>query len=573
MSDLESKNQNIQETTPHQDEKFLSSVNPEGEELCLPTPSLEEAEQEISEEPVVEKKHNPHLDEFMQEMENLLQVDAKVKYALDFMESSLAQSGAPHFKAFWEVRNICLQLFKENLSPLVRTQLWTKYSELSKEARRLKEMLDEQSSFAAEQIEIAIVALENDIKLFEEQVTKIANPDLGPIPTRLSVKALFYQDTQKRLNLLNVQASRVNALRKELIKTDMRIRQKNKFFQRLSEIGDQVFPLRKELIKEVSQTFSDDVEAFIEDSFKGNFDDSLFALREEIKDLQGIAKVLTLNTHAFTHTRMRLSECWDKIKLAEKERKKERAQLKATFKQNFYLVQAKIHELKKQYESSGLSDDQAYKHLDEISKFMRNVELGRDEIKALRSEMFGVKDQILEKQKAHEQVRLQHEQEKERQRKAKIEEVKNEIEQLGNNARSLEAQELAAARDELAQKIQNSSFNKFEKQEVERLYKSLRSLITDVLSDKEEQALLSLSEDDRQSIEQLREVLKQRKERRQAIKVQLESLRKAGGVSGLDFEKAMNNNELIKSEKERLEKINQGIQEIENKIVQFQKKK
>ncbi|KIC76633.1 hypothetical protein DB41_FH00140 [Neochlamydia sp. TUME1] len=56
MSDLESKNQNIQETTPHQDEKFLSSVNPEGEELCLPIPSLEEAEQEISEEPVVEKK-------------------------------------------------------------------------------------------------------------------------------------------------------------------------------------------------------------------------------------------------------------------------------------------------------------------------------------------------------------------------------------------------------------------------------------------------------------------------------------------------------------------------------------
>src|SRR5262249_5266690 len=125
-------------------------------------------------------------------------------------------------------------------------------------------------------------------------------------------------------------------------------------------------------------------------------------------------------------------------------------------------------------------------------------------------------------------------------------------------------------RDELLEKIQSFSLNKIEKQEIERLLKPLRTAIVDAESVKEEQALLSLSDDDRQAIAQLKEMLKQRKSRRQEIK---DNLRKVRGTSGLDIEKAMTNNDLISSEKERLEKINQGIKEIEDKIAQLQKKK
>lgn len=561
MSDIKNKNLSLNDTSSQQDTDFETTFEKELE-------GVDSSSEEISESPP-EKRQQPHLEAFLQEMEKLSQTEAKVRHSLTFMENSLSQSGTPHFKSFWDVRNICLQLFKENLPPALRSQFWAKYSELSKEARRLKDMLDEQSSFASEQIEIAITALENDIAQFEEQVSKLDNPDLSGLPKILSKKRGFYENLQKRLNLLNLQASRINAMRKELIKTEMRVRQKNKFFQRLSLAGDKIFPLRKDLIKEVSVAFSEDVDSFIE-GFTENFQEAFFVLRDEIKNLQGIAKVLTLNTQAFTHTRMRLSECWDKIKTAEKERKKERAQLKAVFKQNYDAVKEKIQDFNTRYGAGELSEDQANKQLDEISKFMRQVELGRDEIKALRDDLSICRNQIMEKLNAQEQVRLQHEQERERQRKAKTEELKDEIAQFGTRLSSLNAQELAAGRDELIEKIQNSSLNKFEKQEIERLFKPVRSAVVDALSDKEEEALMALSEDDRQAIDQLKEVLKQRKDRRQEIK---EALRKAGSTSGLDFEKAMSNKELITLEKERLEKINQGIKEIEDKIAQLQKKK
>lgn len=575
MSDIKNKNLQIDASSMSPDETFTLDLDKVCEDDCSSETSLNSIEypDHPSEEPVHDKKHNPHLDLFMGEMEKITQTEAKVKCALAFMESSLAQSGTPHFRSFWEVRNICLQLFKENLPPALRSQFWTKYSELSKEARRLKELLDEQSSFAAEQIEIAVVALENDIAQFEEQAGKLENPDLGVMPKILLQKKSFYENIQKQLNFLNLQASRINSMRKELIKTEMRVRQKNKFFQRLSQAGDKIFPLRKELIRQVSDSFSEDVDHYINSNFGEGFQDSLYILREEIKSLQGIAKVLTLNTHAFSQTRMRLSECWDKIKIAEKERKKERAQLKAIFKQNFDIVQQKIQHLQLDLEAGKLSDEQAHKQLDDIPKLMRQLELGRDEIKVLRDELFNIRNQLLERIKTQEKERHQHEVEKERYRKTKIDELKNEIGHLSQNVSLLDTQELISAREELFEKSQSMLLNKFEKQEVERLLKPLRSAIADTLNDKEEQALLSLSDNDRQALDQLKEVLKQRKQRRQEIKKQLETLRKVGGNTGLDFVKAMNHFELIKLENERLEKINQGIKEIEEKIVQLQKKK
>lgn len=568
MADIKNNNSSVNEF-PVQNESFEISFEKECEGDCSSEAAVMQIE-ENSKESSIEKKHNPHLDAFMKELDHLSLPEAKVRHALAFMENSLSQSGTPHFKSFWDVRNICLQLFKENLPPALRAQFWAKYSELSKEARRLKELLDEQSSFAAEQIEIAITALENEIAQFDEQVNKTEIPDLGGLPKLLLAKKAFYENTQRRLNLLNVQASRINALRKELIKTEMRVRQKNKFFQRLSAAGDKIFPLRKDLIKDVSAAFSEDVEAFLAQSFGENFHEALFVLREEIKNLQGIAKILTLNTHAFTHTRLSLSECWDKIKNAEKERKKERAQQKVIFKQNFDAVKEKIEECKKRYEEGALSDDQAQKQLEEISKYMRQIELGREEVRPLRDELSNVRNLVLEKAKAQEEVRAQQEHEREKHRKAKVDELKEEMSTLSQRLGSFNAQELVEIRDEFIEKVQTSSLNKFERQEIERVFKPIRNAIADALSEKEEQALMSLSDDDRHAIEQLKEALKQRKERRQEIK---DALRKAGSASGLDFEKAMSNRELVNQEKERLEKINQGIKEIEDRIYELQKKR
>ena len=79
-----------------------------------------------------------------------------------------------------------------------------------------------------------------------------------------------------------------------------------------------------------------------------------------------------------------------------------------------------------------------------------------------------------------------------------------------------------------------------------------------------------MSDDEKKTLENLKTVLKQKKDRRQEIKQQLESYRKSLGGSGLDFEKAMQIQELVEQEKERLEKANAGIQEIEQKIAELE---
>lgn len=510
-----------------------------------------------------DSRHKKVFDAFLADLERFETPEEKLQHAISFMESTISQAATPHFKSFWDARTLCLELFKLNVNPLLRTPLWTKYIELSKEARRVKEILEEQSAFASEQIDLAIQALENDIGRNGET---IQNGDLQPLAISCQAvekKMDFYKQVQGELDLLNTQAARINGLRKELIKTEMRIRQKNRFFQRLSAAGDKVFPRRKELIKELSNSFMEDVETFIRQNFNGEQGgEALFALREEIKALQGVAKLLTLNTHSFTHTRLRLSECWDSIKEHEKERKKERAQQRTVFKQNFVEVQEKIRIFNEAFQAGGVSLGEASKQLDEIAHFMREVDLGRDEVKELREALQNARKPIFDKQKEEEQERLRQEDERDRARKQRIVELHAECAALIAKVNELDAEALSSERDALTLKITQASITKLEKQELERVLKPLR----DIISEKKEQALLSLSDDDRQMLGQLKQLLKDKKERRQEIRTQVEQLRKACGSSGLDFEQSMRINAQLEEERESLERINAGIKEIEEKI-------
>lgn len=520
-----------------------------------------------SEDTVKHSVHRQHYDKFLVDLQKQPDNESKLQFAIDFMEHSIAQSGSPHFKSFWEARSLCLSLFKESISPVLRGILWNKYNELSKEARRLKEILDEQSAFAVEQIEMAIGALETDITNTGDHLKKLVPIDFNIADRVLTSRVQHYQQLQGELSLLNTHASRINALRKELIRTEMRVKQKNKFFQRLSTAGDKVFPHRKDLIKQVSDSFISDVDSFINTHFndnKGN--ENLFALREEIKSLQSMAKSLTLNTQSFTHTRMRLSECWDKIKNEEKDRKKERAQQKTVSKQNF--DQAMIELTNFNQEVAQLSTHEATKRLDEMGSRFRNLELARDERQLLRDEFNKARKPIQEKIQGEENARLHQEQEKENLRRQKIQDLRNQIEALLKGSEKFDADALSNQRDEILEKINSTLMGKAEKLELERQLKPLR----DIIIDKKESSLLNLSDDDRQSLQQLRELLKQRKERRQSIKEQLDSLRKNSGNSGLDFEQAMATNAQVEAEKERLEKINQGIKEVESKIAQLEKR-
>lgn len=506
--------------------------------------------------------------------------DDRVQMAIAFMKEALTTGGAPYFRAFWEVRKLCIPLFKEKISSPLRTQLWGEYIELTREGRRLKDLLDEEAAFAVEQIEMAISSLEAAVVRFEgDDEAVLAKSGGAALPCdahTLEARRPFYETGARRLHLLNAFAAQIHALRKELIGTQMRIRFKNKFFERLSAIGDKVFPKRKELIKEVSTAFLEDVNGFVQEYFsKETFCPErvrrqVFSFREEIKALQATAKALTLNTEAFAITREQLSSCWDMLKGMEKELKREFAQQKHKSTENSAVVQEKLEALKAGFTGGQIGVDETLRSLDEISRYMREIELTHSDVKELKEQMRQIRALPEEKKQQEEEARRRRDQEEEERKRSEIARFKERVEELrlalqteGKDVVALEAT-FVTLREELAA----LNIPKREKQLFERPMKEVRDLV----EERKEKALLNLSEDDKAALGHLKEVFDQRKQRRVEVKNRLEEYRRIMGGSTLNFEKAIEYGELVAQEKERLEKIEESIREVEEKIVELKKK-
>lgn len=507
-------------------------------------------------------KMSPQFKEFSDRLESLPTPEEKIAQGLVFMRSSISQEGNPRFREFWEARRLVLPFFKENLNPAIRSKLWGEFVELTVEARRLKEILEEQSAFAMEQIDLAIQALEKDLTNFEAILAQAGELSFPEAALTIQQKTGTYNLIQRELNLLNTLASRLNGLRKEIIKTDMRIRFKTKFFKRLSDLGDHIFPKRKQLIEAVSSEFEKDVERFVATHFKteGVVGAPYYALREEIKALQSMAKLLTLNSGVFSRTRLRLSECWDQVKVLEKEHKKEILQKKQVSSEQRELVQTKLDALKDRAQDLTLRD--LDKEIDLIQQEMRTLSLHRDDVRSLREELQRLRVPHLEAQEQKARELEEAEKERLRLKKEKIATFKEQISQLLKEAEQMELEVLTNSFRQMQEQFEQLELSKMERQQMERQFRPLKDLI----ADKKESSLLNLSEDDKKTLENLRLVLQQKKQRRQEIKEQLEMHRKTLGSSGLDFEKAMHYRELVDQEKERLDKANAGIEEIEQKI-------
>src|SRR5262249_50061033 len=148
----------------------------------------------------------------------------------------------------------------------IRSKLWDEYVDLTVEARKVKEILEEQSAFAMEQIELAIAGLEKGVQ-------SISIPGESRVETAsetIRANEAEYGPLQFELNALNPLAGQLNGLRKEVAQTEMRIRFRTKFFKRLSSLGDAIFPKRKTLMDQVSQSFERDVDGFIAKHFQGD---------------------------------------------------------------------------------------------------------------------------------------------------------------------------------------------------------------------------------------------------------------------------------------------------------------
>lgn len=545
-------------------------IDPENEKIEI-------SEQMISEEPVSteevipagkkpqrkEKKPRVQAPEpQLAEIDQLATPQEKLQKSIEMMESSLAQSGTPNFKLFWDARKICLEFFKDPTLLNIKTLYWPKCHELTKEALRLKSVLEEQTAFAVEQIEGAVGAMENEIGDISGQLSRITPIDLPKNCTAIATHSSDYIHMQQELTLLNVYSARITGLRKELMKTEMRIRQKNQFFQRLSAAGDKIFPRRKELIKKVSETFIKDVEAFVKKSFSdGKIQGSLHDCREEIKALQQIAKLLNLNTHAFNVTRTKLSDCWDKLKVAEHDLKAARHEKKEEHQKNAELVIAKIHSFEEAVQKGELANNELQNQHQEIVQYMRSVELGRPEVKSLRDQLEAAFKPIADKKKEEEKRKRDEAQEKAKKRKDQAAEAQSGIDEILENLGGFNAEELKNKFEEVLNKAENAKLSDDEREKFNLSKKRLE----DAIGDKEEEELLDqpLTQE---VLDKLEARLDERLGKRYEIKQRIEKFRKMSGVSGLDFKQSMLYNEMMHAEKERLEKFNRQIELLDSAI-------
>ncbi|MBS0654950.1 MAG: hypothetical protein JSR46_04160, partial [Verrucomicrobia bacterium] len=373
---------------------------------------------------------------------------------------------------------------------------------------------------------------------------------------------------QRELNLLNSYAIRTNALRKELMKTDMRVRQKNQFFERLSKLGDLIFPRRKLLIQQISSRFIEDVNHFIATGFTQELKTpALFDLREEIKALQSIAKILTLNTEAFSKTRKSLSECWDSIKNVVKERRKVVSEQRAAYKEHHDLFATRLEELKAGGAAGTISAAEGMAKVDEIIKEMRATTLGKVEIRNLRGMVQELQEIFSSQSRLQEAIKQQEARQREQEANAHFEKIRERLQAFVQEADSHSLDQFTDQAALLTKEIAEAKPNRVQKQQIEKLERQLRN----ILEEKKDQQQLLLSDDEKEAIHQLKGVLKERKERRQEIKNQISEWRKASSGSGLDFTQAMRFNELIEAEEDRLEKIESGIYEVEKEIARLQR--
>ena len=496
--------------------------------------------------------------QFLNDIQNLTKAEEKLRYALDSMRQIVSSESTPIFKDFWEAKKICMELFKEKLPPHARSLFWNEYVELTDTLRQVKEHLDEQSSFAEEQIELAISAVEKDLENFEMTLSEMAGIELPAESKYLQQNGPKYIRLQKQLDLYNTFSGRLNGLRKELIQTQMRIRNKNKLFQRLSSLGDQIFPKRKEGIKVISDLFLADVERFISgfDSVKGPY----FGIKDEIKALQKFAKVLTLSTAGFNESRESLSRCWDQIKDKETAHREERAEQKERFKQNIEQLAPKIDAFKAECAEYKMNATSADAKIEALVSEMKELGFGNEEIKGIKKQLFEAKNVLEEK-------------EKEERKKAKEAAVFEEQRQAKAYVALLEAiQEVLDQTDVLPLNALVEKWEAFLKEEKalkltgleKALLENRLGSISDSVQEKKWKSALEGSPEELAS--SLHVLLSERHKEKRKLKEALEVHRKVIGGSGLNFEESLQYQELLREEKIRLDTIETMVEEIEEKL-------
>lgn len=535
------------------------------EQTSEPQNAIQEPKKEAKREP--EKRDpSPYFQAFEEKLAQLATPEEMIEYGLQCMRESLDNEGRARFREFWDIRKRILECFAKK--PARRSELWAKYVELTSEAHDMKKAQEKMSAEVAEHIEHAIQALIEDVANFDTNLDKVGKMQFPEEAPSVQERVEGYGKVLRELYLLNSLSTRMTGLQKEVAKTEMKMRSKTKFHKSLSQVRASIFPKKKLLVDQVSTQFEKDVEQFISKHFQGDevVGAPYFTLRDEIKTLQGMGKVLTLShslsSPVFNRTRLKLSECWEKIKVLEKEHKKEVHAKKQVSGENRTKFEAKIAELAAQE----LPLPELEKAIDEVSREMRQADLSRQDVVFLRDALAKLRAPHLAAEEERMKLERQAEEERIRAKKEKFNAVKDKLDSALANSTTLAYEELEQIFVSLKDEIKQLGITKAEQMQFDRSMRQLK----DALAECRERNILNLSDDDRGKLEELRALLKEKKARRKEVNDQLENYRRTHGGSSLGFEKGLQLLELMEQEGKLLATIDLSIDELEQKIADLE---
>jgi hypothetical protein len=490
-------------------------------------------------------------------------VEERLKMSIAFMKESLAQEKTPCFKDFWDAKKMCLPLFKEKINPLVKAECWTQYTTISSEAKRLKDLLEEQSTFAIEQIELALKGLEEELLQAPMLIQKFNSIGPSLSGTFLAEKWDFYDQKHKEILFYVHLAGRMKNLRTGIIETDMRIRHKNRLLRRLATLGDRLLPHKKEQMNLIAQEFVGDVEHFVKQSFhlaqKQLVDTStpFHLLRESIKEFQFLAKKLGLNARAFSATREQLSQCWEVLKEAKKEKQQEfldrQEKSKQGYQQSIVLIRA-FTEWFKQHPATTREAVQARSQ--QVIADLEQLGLSPYDFKMLKTKLREEQEHALIPVVEQEKLYLEKKQQIEVQRKGDLELFNQQVHTALKRISKESLKSLQTLYDSFEERKNTLKPDVREAQQLEEMKKELY------------EALLLKKEEELISAEgtTLEEILHEWEAFRDSTRQAIERYRRDMGNSGFDFEQAMLLGKQVDLEKSRLDRAVQKILDLEDKL-------
>lgn len=506
-------------------------------------------------------------DQFQETLTTLQDPIKRVRFCIDVMRQSLSKPNYPAFVPFWEAKKCALESFKEISTPTVRSALWEEYIELTKEARNLNDILQEQNAFSLEQITLAIESLEKDL---EEEANKIALMGRINFPKEgylLKERENIYNQNQLQLNFLHAMTSRIQTIRRELIAIPVSIKYKNKLLQKLSQLGNQIFPRKKQMIQEMSTLFYEDVQRFNEKYFQTAATTQreklppLYLLKEEIKAFQKMAKVFSISSECFFSTRKLLSTCFETIKQKEKQRRVNYQEKKQKSQLEFESIYQEIQNFGKWIASESFSKKIYSEKLNEIYENMGKVSFVHEQVKILRGE-------IEKQEQLAEDKYFQKESSSSSRNGSRREAAENFLNQYNAilaKASDMSIEELVDTREEINKQSLGMTFNLEE--EIE--YQTAQIDLQITILQKQEEACWK-SVEALEKIQSLTDHLDRAFACKEELKLHIESLRRLNSSSGLNFQQALLCRDCIQKARDHLEKLNSSIEKLEEYLLDSQ---